>query len=87
MSYLLNYRAPWDISNDDSEIALYYRAIKKVCRNCHAKLPIDSDKCRKCHNTDLRIKHKLRYGFGNAGNKVREINLKKLKLNLNKYKY
>ena len=91
MSNLLKYRAPSQISDAHSEIALYYRSIKKICRNCHAKLPIDSDNCRKCHNTDLRLKHKLRaynghHDLGNGGhglNELRTIDLKNLR---NKFK-
>ena len=87
MSNLLKYRAPSQISDAHSEIALYYRSIKKICRNCHAKLPIDSDKCRKCHNTDLRLKHKLRACNGGNGdyglNELRTIDLKNVR---NKFK-
>ena len=60
MSNLLKYRASIDFNDHDSKIALYYRSIKKICRKCNARLPIDANICKKCHNTDLRIKHKLR---------------------------
>lgn len=90
MSNILNYRAPYLISDQDSEIALYYRSIKKICRKCHAKLPINADKCIKCHSKDLRLKHKLReYNGGDTGygyNKKRNINLKEIRKNY-KFQY
>ena len=89
MSNLLKYRAPSNMNDNDSTIALYYRAIKKICRNCHATLPIDSDKCRNCNSKDLRLKHKIRkynghhdQGQGGYGlNSMRIINLKEIRKN------
>ena len=28
----------------------------KICRNCGAKMSINSVKCRRCHSTNLRLK-------------------------------
>ena len=82
MSQILGYRAPFAFSDHDSEIALYYRAVKKICRKCKAKLAINAIQCIKCHNKDLRIKHKLRGSNGGTGyglNDSRTINLKEFK--------
>ena len=83
MSQILGYRAPLAFSDHDSEIALYYRSVKKICRQCKAKLAINSKQCTKCHSKDLRIKHKLRpSNGGNSGygkNASRTINLKEFK--------
>ena len=82
MSQILGYRAPLAFSDHDSEIALYYRSAKKICRNCKAKLAINSNQCIKCHSKDLRIKHILRSSNGGSGygfNTSRTINLKEFK--------
>ena len=83
MSQILRYRAPLAFSDHDSEIALYYRAVKKICRKCKAKLAINAIQCIKCHNKDLRIKHKLRSSNGGDSgyglNASRTINLKEFK--------
>ena len=82
MSQILGYRAPLAFSDHDSEIALYYRSAKKICRKCKAKLAINSNQCIKCHSKDLRIKHKLRSSNGGTGyglNDSRTINLKEFK--------
>ena len=39
MSNFLYYRAPSEYTDYDSKIALYYRAIKKICRKCYLRLP------------------------------------------------
>lgn len=41
-------------------IAKQSRCIKKVCRKCYARLPINCINCRKCSSTDLRKKHQLK---------------------------
>ena len=86
MSKFLNYRAPDRLSDKDSKLALYYRSIKKICRDCHAKLAIDTEKCTKCHSKDLRLKHKIRkyngsYLDGFGLNSMRVINLNEFRRN------
>ena len=43
------------------ELAAKYRTEKKICRKCYCKLPLNAKICKnkKCHNTDLRLKHEL----------------------------
>ena len=61
--------------------------LKKICRKCKSTLPIDSIKCTKCHNKELRLKHKLRISnegdcsdcLGYGYNKLRKINLKEIR--------
>ena len=33
---------------------------KLICRKCYARLDIKAKNCRKCKNTDLRIKKKIK---------------------------
>ena len=38
------------------KITIYNRIAKKICRNCYCQLPLNSNVCRKCKNSDLRTK-------------------------------
>ena len=38
------------------KITISNRIAKKICRNCYCKIPLNSNVCRKCKNSDLRKK-------------------------------
>ena len=41
-------------------LAQKYSCEKMICRKCFARLHKNANICRKCKNTDLRIKKKLK---------------------------
>ena len=62
--YAKGYQRAVEVYRDENllnifKIAIISRRGKKICRNCYCRLPIDSEICRKCHNSDLRFKKKV----------------------------
>ena len=44
---------------DLKRLVAQYRTEKKICRKCYCVLPLNAKICKKCHNNDLRLKHKI----------------------------
>lgn len=39
-------------------IAMKAKLYVKICRNCGSRNPMDAEKCRRCHSTNLRPKNR-----------------------------
>ena len=72
---------------DLTEIAIKYRTAKKICRKCHSILPPDTNKCRKCHNTDLRKRNNMsKGGMHYSLNYAINLNINKIRKKINQTK-
>ena len=45
------------LNNPDLEkLAVLYRRVRKICRKCFCRLPLNAKICNKCKNPDIRYK-------------------------------
>ena len=65
-TYKFGVRSVWWKKSDLIKIAISYRIAKKICRKCFKRLPLDSNVCRSCKNSDLRVKKYINKSFINA---------------------